>query len=219
VTRPHIYARSVFINCPFSLDYQPIFRAILFAVYACRYQPRCAFEISDSSQNRLGKILDIIRASKYSIHDISFMSLDPKTKLARLNMSFELGLFFASKSFGSGEHKRKVALIFDRSGYRYQKALSDISGQDISLHQGSPKIAIRKVRNWLDTCQGGSYSLPGGEHIGKQYTRYSKQLPSQSAAIRLNANRLTYADTCRSIESWLAKDLKLAVVTATPEDK
>jgi hypothetical protein len=93
------------------------------------------------------------------------MALDPKTKLARLNMSFELGLFLASKSFGSGQQKRKVALIFDRGGYRYRKALSDISGQDISHHEGRPKKAIREVRNWLDTCQGGAYSLPGGEYI------------------------------------------------------
>ena len=167
------------------------------------YRPRCALEISDSSQNRLGKIEDIIRQSKYGIHDISFMALDPKTKLARLNMSFELGLFLASKSFGSGQQRRKVALIFDRGGYRYRKALSDISGQDISHHEGRPKKAIREVRNWLDTCQGRAYSLPGGEHIGAQYEKYSKQLPAASARIHLNANQLTYSDICRSIESWL----------------
>jgi hypothetical protein len=167
----------------------------------CR--PRCALEISDSSQNRLGKIEDIIRQSKYGIHDISFMEIDPKTKLARLNMSFELGLFLASKSFGSGLQKRKVALIFDRGGYRYRKALSDISGQDISHHGGQPRKAIREIRDWLDTCQGGAYSLPGGEYISAQYKQYIKQLPSASARIHLNANQLTYSDICRSIESWL----------------
>jgi hypothetical protein len=131
------------------------------------------------------------------------MEIDPKTKLPRLNMSFELGLFLASKSFGSGQQRRKFALILDRNGYRYRKALSDISGHDIEFHNGTPKNAICKIRDWLDTCQRGRYSLPGGEHIAKQYTKFCKQLPSASAAINLNADRLTYSDICRSIESWL----------------
>jgi hypothetical protein len=203
VARPNVYSRSVFINCPFSSDYQPIFRAICFAVYACTFRPRCALEIRDSGLVRLSKIQDIIRKCQYGIHDISFMDLDSKSGLPRLNMSFELGLFLASKSFGTGIQKRKNALILDRSGYRYQKALSDISGQDIALHNSSPKKAICEVRDWLDTCQAGAYSLPGGDHIHAQFKKFSKQLPSASAAIHLNASKLTFSDVCRAIESWL----------------
>ena len=198
MARPNVYSRSVFINCPFSSDYQPIFRAICFAVYACTFRPRCALEISDSSLVRLSKIQDIIRQCQYGIHDISFMALDPKSGLPRFNMSFELGLFL-----GLGKQKRKNALILDRSGHRYQKALSDISGQDIALHNGNPKKAICEVRDWLDTCQAGAYSLPGGEHIDAQFKKFNKQLPSASAAIKLNANKLTFSDICRAIESWL----------------
>jgi hypothetical protein len=203
VARPDLYSRSVFINCPFSPDYQPIFRAIVFAVYSCTYRPRCALEISDSSENRLSKIEGIIRQSKFGIHDISFMSIDPITKLPRFNMSLELGLFLAAKTFGTGRQKQKIALILDHSGFRYRAALSDISGQDISFHEGDPRKAIREVRDWLDTCQGGAYSLPGGEHIGDQYQRFCEQLPTASMDIRLNADQLTYADVCRAIEAWL----------------
>jgi hypothetical protein len=78
-----LYSRSVFINCPFSPDFKPIFSAILFSVYACGFRPRCAREISDSRQIRLGKIEGIIRQSKFGVHDISYMDLDPKTKLPR----------------------------------------------------------------------------------------------------------------------------------------
>jgi hypothetical protein len=200
---PDLYSRSVFINCPFSPDYQPIFRAILFAVFACSYRPRCAREIADSSGNRLAKIEGIIRQSKFGIHDISFMEIDPKTHLPRFNMSFELGLFMAAKSFGSNRQKHKIALILDRSGYRYRDALSDISGQDIAFHGGDPKRAIREVRDWLDTSQGRTYSLPGGAHIGRQYEEFHRQLPKASAESRLKADELTYADLCRAIEAWL----------------
>jgi hypothetical protein len=118
------------------------------------------------------------------------MTIDPATKLPRFNMSLELGLFLAAKTFGTGRQKQKVALILDHSAYRYRAALSDISGQDISFHMGDPRKAIREVRDWLDTCQGGAYSLPGGEHIGDQYQRFYEQLPTASADMRLNANQL-----------------------------
>ena len=203
MSHPDLYSRSVFINCPFSSEYQPIFRAVLFSVYACGYRPRCALEISDSSENRLSKIERIIQNSRFGIHDISFADLDQKTKLPRFNMPFELGMFFAAKHFGSGRQKRKIALVLDKRGYRYRASLSDISGQDISVHKGIAKIAIRQIRDWLDTCQRAQYSLPGGDHINKQYQKFSRQLPTASKNLKLNDGELTYPDICRSIEAWL----------------
>jgi hypothetical protein len=172
-------------------------------VYACGYRPRCALEINDSTQNRLSKIEDIIQQSKFGIHDISFMDLDRKTKLPRFNMSFELGMFFAAKRFGSGQQKRKVALVLDTSGYRYRASLSDISGQDIAIHKGIAKTAIRQIRDWLDSYQRVKNSLPGGDYINRQYSKFSRQLPAASKKQKLNARELTYADICRAMESWL----------------
>ena len=203
MSTPGLYERSVFINCPFSAEYQPIFRAVVFAVLACSYRPRCALEISDSSENRLAKIEAIIWECMFGIHDISFMTIDQTTNLPRLNMSFELGLFIGAKSFGVARQKRKVALILDREGYRYREALSDISGQDISFHEGDPEKAIREVRDWLDTSQRGAYSLPGGTHIAGQYQKFCVEPPAASAGLKLDAEELTYADICRAIEAWL----------------
>jgi len=197
------YSLSVFINCPFSPDYQIIFRAILFSVYSSGFRPRSAWEISDSIQNRLSKIETIIRQSKFGIHDISFVELDQATKLPRFNMPFELGLFVGAKSFGTGRQTRKVALILDRTGYRYRDALSDISGQDIAVHDGDPEKALREVRNWLDNSRGGITSLPGSAHIWKQYEKFGLDLPSASERLKLDADKLTYADLCRAMESWL----------------
>jgi hypothetical protein len=201
VPRLDLYSRSVFINCPFSIEYQRIFRAILFAVYACDYRPRCALEISDSSQNRLAKIEDIISDSRFGIHDISLVSIDRKTKLPHFNMPFETGIFFAAKRFGSGRQKQKIALVLDKKGYRYRNSLSDISGQDISVHNGTVRTAIRKIRDWLDACQ--EYSLPGGDHINRQYQKFSRELPAASKQLKLKENQLTYPDNCRAIEAWL----------------
>jgi hypothetical protein len=203
VAPPSRYERNVFINCPFSPDYQHIFRALLFAVYACGYEPRCAFEVSDATQNRLSKIEQILERCRFGIHDISFMDLDARTGLPRFNMPFELGMFFGAKRFGAGRQKRKIALIFDTRGYRYRDSLSDISGQDIAIHRGSPKIAIRQVRDWLNACQRPTSALPGGDHVCDQYRKFSRQLPAASTRQRLSADQLTYADICRAMEAWL----------------
>jgi hypothetical protein len=203
VRQRDLYARSVFINCPFSSDYQPIFRALLFSVYACGYRPRCALEISDSSQNRLSKIENIILQCRFGIHDISFVDIDSRTRLPRFNMPFELGVFFGAKRFGSPQQKRKIALILDKRAHRYRASLSDISGQDIAIHRGVARMAICQVRDWLDACGRDRISLPGGDFISDQYAKFSQQLPRASRNRRLDARKLTYADVCRAIESWL----------------
>lgn len=200
------YSRYVFINCPFSPDYQPIFRATLFAVYACGFRPRSALEISDSSENRLAKIVGIIRAAKFGIHDISMMEIDPRTRLPRFNMPFELGLFLAAKSFGAGRQTRKVALILDKDRYRYRDALSDISGKDIAAHGGGAEKAIHEVRDWLDSSRTYANSLPGGAYIARRYQMFDRDLPSASKRQKLDPTALTYADLCRAMESWLKEN-------------
>jgi hypothetical protein len=146
-------------------------------VYTCGFRPRCALEISDSTENRLSKIENIIAESRLGIHDISYTDIDQKTKLPRFNMPFETGIFFAAKHFGSGQQKRKIALVLDKKGYRYRNSLSDISGQDISIHNGAAKTAIRQIRDWLDTCQGGKYSLPGGQSHQRGISTFLSQPP------------------------------------------
>jgi hypothetical protein len=135
------------------------------------------------------------------------VDLDEKTKLPRFNMPFELGMFFAAKHFGSGRQKEKIALVLDKRGYRYRASLSDISGQDISVHKGIAKIAIRQIRDWLNSSQAGN-SLPGGDHINKQYNKFSRHLPAASKKEKLNASELTYPDICRAIEAWLRDNLE-----------
>jgi hypothetical protein len=152
---------------------------------------------------RLGKIQRIIGESKFGIHDISNIELDPITNLPRFNMPFELGLFLAAKAFGSNEQKDKIALIFDSKRFRYRESLSDISGLDIETHDGTPDRAIHGVRNWLNSCRGQASSLPGGSYLVGKYDAFSKQLPSASKKLKLDANELTYGDLCRAMERWV----------------
>jgi hypothetical protein len=64
-------------------------------------------------------------------------------------------------------------LILDRQKYRYQKFCSDIAGQDIEAHDGKPQIAIKAVRDWLQTNRYGSpVTIPDGKTIYDRYRRF-----------------------------------------------
>jgi len=145
------FNRNVFINCPFDDDYKSLLRALLFTIIHCGYNPRISLENADSSQSRLDKIQGLIQASKYSIHDISRCKAAKKNEFYRMNMPFEIGLDFGCKKYGNGELNSKEILILAAEQYQYKKALSDLSGIDIQVHNGNAEEMIRKVRDWFYT--------------------------------------------------------------------
>jgi hypothetical protein len=154
----------VFVNCPFDPTYKGLFNAIVFAVFDLGFVPRCALEIDDASQIRFDKISGIIEECRYGIHDLSYVRLDPGTRLPRFNMPLELGLFLGCKKFGGRHQRTKTCLVLDRRPHRYKKFISDISGHDIQSHKGTTKAAISKVRNWLQTSSRRD-GLPGGAEV------------------------------------------------------
>jgi hypothetical protein len=161
------YNENVFINCPFDRAYKPLFDAMIFAVYDCGFVARSALEEDDGSQIRVQKIYEIISNCRLGIHDLSRLKLDRSTKLPRFNMPLELGAFLGAKYFGSQEQKRKACLILDSEKYRYQKFISDISGQDVHAHENDPGKVIRIVRNWLRAFSPAS--IPSGSVISKRF--------------------------------------------------
>lgn len=204
----YAYSKSVFINCPFTDDYEPLFDAILFTVIYCGYIPRSAMEVVDGGQVRLRKIEAIISETQFGIHDLSNMSLDKNSGLPRFNMPFELGLFLGAKRFGDEKQKRKKSAIFDSEPYRYQKSISDISGQDIQSHGGKADKIIRSTRNWLDTHRTKSKSkLPGAVYITNRYKEYRSALPMICENLKLDYGDLTFSDKWETITEWMIETL------------
>ena len=143
------FDQSVFINCPFDPDYDAILQAILFCVVYLGFVPRLARERSDSSEMRVEKITGLIEASLYSIHDLSRCVAKKRGEHFRLNMPFELGIDWACRRYFGDGREAKRFLILEEKPYRYQVALSDISGCYIQYHAADFQQAVRKVRNWL----------------------------------------------------------------------
>lgn len=144
------YSKNVFINCPFDDDYLPLLRPLLFTVVYLEFEPRISLESLDSGRPRVQKIVSLIRASKYGIHDISRLKAKKAGELFRLNMPFELGIDVGCRSYKGGKWAKKKCLILESERYRFQAAISDLSNSDILVHNDEPKRVVTAVRNWLN---------------------------------------------------------------------
>lgn len=195
------YDENVFINCPFDDTYEPLFDAIIFAVFDCGFVARCALEEDDGSQIRVQKIFDIISQCRLSIHDLSRVEIDRNTKLPRFNMPLELGAFLGAKYFGGRPQKKKACLILDSEKYRYQKFISDIAGQDIKAHENNPKTVIRVVRDWLRAYS--TVSIPSGSVIWSRYQVFDGDLPLLCKELKLNLKELIFNDYVLLVSRWL----------------
>jgi len=171
---PADYDRNVFINCPFDAAYKPILNAVLFCVADLGFQPRLATERIDSGETRIGKILELIEASRFGIHDLSRSKATTADELARHNMPLELGLDLGCRHLGASHHRRKLHLIMEEERYRHQAAISDLSNSDLAIHGKKPKRALAEVRNFLAPhCRS---EAPGPTDIWDRYADFQAAL-------------------------------------------
>jgi hypothetical protein len=176
VVNTDLYDKSVFINCPFDEAYVEILQALTFAICFAQFVPRSALEEADSGEERLSRIVRIVRNSRYGIHDISRVEFGAEAEgkagaLPRFNMPFEFGLFYGASEFGDRQQRRKKMLLLDGETRRAAKTLSDVAGKDPMSHDKDPMKAIACVRRFLaDKIDGGL--LPGEEFIQTVYQRF-----------------------------------------------
>ena len=180
---------DVFINCPFDDEFQPIFRAITFTVFACGFRLRTALELDDGLYPRLDKILNMIGECALGIHDLSRTELD------------SINIFVGAKRFGSEIQEKKRALVLDIEQYRYQKFISDINGMDIREHGADPKRAIVAVRNWLVSVS--RRRIVAGPLLVGAYDSFSAELPANAASAGFDPTSIPYVDFEFMVTDWL----------------
>ena len=86
------FEKSVFINCPFDEGYLSLLRPLVFTILYLDFHPRLALERSDSEETRIRKIVNLIQASKFGIHDLSRCRSSKRGEFFRLTMPLELGI-------------------------------------------------------------------------------------------------------------------------------
>jgi len=197
-------ARSVFINCPFDTDYQPLLRAMCFTMLACGYAPRCALDFSDSGVVRFQEIVRIITECDLSVHDISRVELDRRSGLPRFNMPLELGADLGLRLAGPARQRARKTLVLDAEKHRYDKTLSDISGMDIEAHANDVAKMIKHIRDWLNANRGDQSILPGAESIAADHAAYLTIAPNIIGGLRLDPHDvLPHPDFLHVVEQAL----------------
>ena len=126
-TREELRRRSVFLNIPFDVSYEPLFIALISALVAIGRTPRCVLEVPEQGDGRLRRIFDLIRRCPVSVHDLSRVGLP-----VRFNMPFELGIAFALRRID-----RHQFILLEAKRHRLQKTLSDLNGIDPGIHGGT----------------------------------------------------------------------------------
>lgn len=198
------FEQNVFINCPFDEDYLSLLRPIVFCVYSLGFHPRIASERLDGAEPRIEKILELIEASKYAIHDLSRLKAKRAGELYRLNMPLELGLDIGCKRFKGGKWGDKKCLILETERYRFQAALSDLSNSDIEAHGDDPLEAFTAVRNWLD--QEAKLNADGPSQLWGRFIDFMADNDDDLLArgfSRRDIDRLPLSDLMRSMERWV----------------
>lgn len=143
------FAKSVFINCPFDFTYiNDLLKPMIYVVVKNGFSPRLSLEVSDSGQMRLDKITEIIKNCKYSIHDLSIVKSTKADEFARMNMPFELGIDYGLRNSGVSPLNTKQFLILEATKYDYMKAVSDISGFDIKVHNNDTEKLFDCLYTW-----------------------------------------------------------------------
>ena len=168
------YSKNFFVNCPFDEDYRQLLVSILFTVKYLGFIPRLTLETVDSSNTRLATIVDLIAVSKFGIHDLSRISVTREGEPARMNMPFELGLDYGCKQYKGGNAGNNKILVLEKDRYRYQAALSDLSGSDIKSHNDEPIKMTKAIRDWFVTEELGTG--PSHTKIWYEFNDFSADL-------------------------------------------
>lgn len=144
------FETNVFINCPFDKSYiNDLLKPLLYVIIKNGYNPRLSLEVSDSGEVRLEKITEIIKSCKYSIHDLSLVKSKKAKEFARMNMPFELGIDYGLRKSGTVPLSEKQFLILEATKYDYMKAISDINGFDIKVHNNKTEQVFECIYSWF----------------------------------------------------------------------
>lgn len=198
------YDNNVFINCPYDKEFKRFMDVIIFTVIILGFTPRLALEASDSGENRIDKIIDLIKDSKYSIHDLSRMVASKSGEFFRLNMPLELGIDFGCKKIVRQYNDKKL-LILDREQYRFQKAISDLSGVDIKAYGKHEIKIVQCIRDWF-VVTTHLRSVPCSDKIMQDYMEsFHPYLLEEASLLGFNESNYIYELTTAEFMHYATK--------------
>lgn len=143
--------------------------------------------------------------SKYSIHDLSRMEPLKRKDYPRFNMPFECGIDFGLKMSNEKKYGDKKFLILEKEQYRYQRVLSDISGNDIKAHKENPEQIVKVVRDWFKPTNA---NIPMYKEIWLAFNEFEydyEQILTEAEYDPKDINSLTFSDIIENMKEWIVK--------------
>lgn len=170
---PH---RSVFINCPFDQEYETLFDAIVFAITACGFTPRCALESGSVSTPRMEQIFRALNSSKYSIHDLTRCRGEGDENLARFNMPLEFGIAFGKWHDSRDSRMPHDWLVLLPADHYYKRCVSDLGGNDPRTHMSTVQSIVPPVMSWLATRPDVPGRTPTAQQVIEKMPRFDEAI-------------------------------------------
>lgn len=164
--------KHIFINCPFDSEYRHLLKSIIFTCLYVGLDPQLS-DTQDSLDIRVKGIIDLIKSSKYSIHDLSRAKAIKVGEVTRMNMPFELGIDVGVRE-ANNLYRNKRCIILESEAFLSKQALSDIAGGDHAAHGNDAQLLIRELRNWFVKILHPE--LNSATVIWKAYLDYSEDL-------------------------------------------
>ena len=97
----------------------------------------------------------------------------------------------------------KKFLILEKEQFRYQKVISDISGNDIKSHKNEPEQIIKVIR---DCFKPNILNIPGYKEIWLAYIEFEfdyEQILTTEGYNPKDINELTFSDVIENMNSWI----------------
>src|SRR6266496_5132041 len=165
---PAAPSASVFINCPFDKQYQPIFDATVFCVVACGFEPRCTLELTDA-----GEVLFFFSSRLRHTRSLRDWSSDVCSSDLYL-----LGIECDGQAFGEAatarDRERLRREVLERLGWRIHRVWSTdwIVATDAEAARVVEAVeAARRARDGLDVDET---PLAGLKPEGQRYQGYTR---------------------------------------------
>lgn len=186
------YEKSVFINCPFDEDYEPLLHSIVLCLAAHGFHACCALSSFPGDGARIDRIWSTLSGCRYSIHDLSRYTGEGPGNLSRFNMPLELGLAMAlGFERRSSPKPHDWHAMVGGEAYAYQRFISDLAGFDLGRHEGSVDSVIAETCSWLRETQDAQLPYPVPAAISAYYPEFRAELKKRKA---FRLGRLAWAD-------------------------
>lgn len=162
---------GVFINCPFDKSYRRKLDAIVFTSVQAGLVPWMAGSSGDIAVPRVDRICEGLRASRYSIHDLTRFRGQGRANLSRFNMPLELGMAIALSQAGDDDDRHDWMFMVPE-GRVYQQFISDLAGFDPTPYDGTSEGVAVAVLSWLATR---NLATVGPDDLRRKLRKFSRR--------------------------------------------